>query len=99
MLTSTYFGLKKYVITIVFDGTQGQFSGSGGVNLYGGSYETKENKLSIQKLDMTLMDGPQLLLDQEKGFLNILKSAESYEIESGELIIICGNGVLIFREK
>ncbi|MFH1382381.1 MAG: META domain-containing protein [Chloroflexota bacterium] len=92
-------GLKNIEITAVFDNAQGQVSGSSGVNTYGGSYELKDNKLSISGLIITLLGGPQPLIDQEKEFLKLLQAAESYQITDGRLQINCGQQMLVFTEK
>ncbi len=86
-------------VTAVFDNANGQVTGFTGVNRYGGGYELKDNKLSIQGLTLTALLGPQPLLDQETEFLKLLQAAESYQIEDSQLQINCGQQVLIFAKK
>ncbi|GEM_PF-2152776 len=92
--------LKDREVTAFFDSAKARVSGSAGVNMYGGGYDLKDNKLSIPgPLISTLMAGPQPLMDQEKEFLTALQAAESYKIEGGKLTITCGGKALIFTKK
>jgi len=91
--------LKDIKITAVFDSSKGQVTGSSGVNTYGGTYELKDNKLTISGLTVTLLGGPQSLIDQEHDYLNLLQASESFQITDSQLQINCGQQVLIFIVK
>lgn len=99
VLTGIGFLWKAPEITIAFDNTTGRVSGFSGVNTYGSTYELSDDKISIPGLILTLLGGPQPLIDQEKEFLKLLHDAESYQIVNGRLQINCGQQVLIFREQ
>jgi len=86
-------------ITTVFDNAKGQVTGFTGLNRYGGGYELKDDKLSIQRLMLTALSGSQPLIEQEAEFLKLLQAAESYQIEGDKLTITCGSQVLIFTKK
>jgi len=84
-------------------------AGSAGVNWYFGNYEVDGNKFitytvvgeekHIGSLVRTEMMGPAHLMAQENRYLDILTSAQTYEITNGRLSISSGEEVLIFRWK
>jgi hypothetical protein len=85
-------------------------AGSAGVNWYFGNYEVDGNKFItyytengkekyIGHLVRTEMMGPAHLMAQEKRYLDILTSAQTYEITNGRLSISSGEEVLVFRWK
>ena len=88
------------VITAEFVSTEDTIEGSAGCNHYFGGYEIKGGRLSIPEpiavTEMYCME-PEGIMDQEQEYLTILRLAESYEIDDGELNIDCGNQVLIFK--
>ena len=83
-------------------------AGSAGVNWYFGNYEVDGNKF-ITYTGMgeerhtgfvcTEMMGPAYLMAQEKRYLDILASAQTYEITNGRLSISSGEEVLVFGRK
>ena len=84
-------------------------AGSAGVNWYFGNYEVDGNKFITYYtsaggekrtgLIRTEMAGPAHLMAQEKRYLDILTSAQTYEITNGRLSISSGEEVLVFRWK
>jgi len=48
----------------------------------------------------TMMACPEPIMEQEKGYLSILESAETFEIKNGKLTIFSsGNQMLFFMEQ
>jgi len=73
--------------TIRFE--DGQVSGLGGCNQYGGKYISSDQTLSFSGLYMTEMAcmSPAGIMDQEQRFLQSLGEASSFEIMNGQLQI------------
>jgi len=83
--------------TIRFD--NGQVSGLGGCNQYGGEYKISGQMLSFGELYMTEMAcmSPEGIMDQEQRFLKSLGDTQSFAIDNGQLQIKQADGeVLIF---
>ena len=84
-------------------------AGSAGVNWYFGNYEVDGNKFitytvvgeekHVGSLIRTEMAGPSHLMAQEDRYLDILTSAQTYEITNGGLIIFSGKELLGFKRK
>ena len=82
-------------------------AGSAGVNWYFGNYEVDGNKFipytvhgeekHIGSLICTEVMGPAYLMAQEDRYLDILTSAQTYEIRNGRLSISSGEEVFVFR--
>jgi heat shock protein HslJ len=87
----------------------GNITGYAGVNWYFGNCEVDGNKFiaytengeekHIGHLICTERMGPAYLMAQEKRYLDILTSAQTYEITNGRLSISSGEEVLVFRWK
>ncbi len=90
--------LEGTEITARFDSSKSQVRGSAGANSYSGSYQISDNKLSIQQIAHTEMFrlDPEGVMDQEYLYLKALQSAESYQVQNGELQINCGEQILIY---
>lgn len=98
-LTGTKWQLTEMVIDeqviLVLEGTlitaefqEGLMSGIGGCNSYGGEYELDGTTFSIGEINETAqLCLDDTLMDQERDFINILKSATEYSLE-GEMLII-----------
>jgi len=87
-------------VTATFKSADGQVTGSGGCNGFGGSYELTGNTLSIpEPLISTMMSCGEEKDRQEQQFFMALQSAESYQIENGKLTIDCGSSILIFKRE
>ena len=78
--------------TIRFE--DGQVSGVGGCNQYGGQYNNSGQALSISALYSTEMacSNPEGIMDQEQRFLQSLGEARSFEIVAGRLQIHLSGG-------
>ena len=78
--------------TIRFE--DGQVSGLGGCNQYGGEYKSSGQTLSFSMLHMTEMAcmSPEGIMDQEQLFLQYLGDARSFEIVNGQLQISGSDG-------
>jgi len=80
-----------------------------GINRCGGNCEVDGNKFSTYtvhgekkrtgNLRCTERAGPSHLMAQEAQYLDILASAQTYEITNGILIIFSGEGLLGFKRK
>jgi heat shock protein HslJ len=87
-------------VTLTFDKEQGALGGNGGVNAYGGNYELDGDKVRITDLYQTLIASTNEALNiQEAAYMKILNSAQSYDIDDGELTITGTEGVLVFEKK
>lgn len=78
--------------TIRFE--DGQVSGLGGCNQYGGEYKNSNQLLSFSALYMTEMAcmSPEGVMDQEQLFLKHLGDARSFKIVNDQLQISRSNG-------
>ncbi len=85
--------------TLIFYKEDNSVGGNGGVNSFGGDYTIGGNNITISNLISTLMAGPEPLMSQEEKYLNILKSAESYQIEGNTLTITGEEDILVFIQK
>jgi heat shock protein HslJ len=83
--------------TIRFE--DGQVSGLGGCNQYGGEYESSNQSLSFSALYMTEMAcmSPEGIMDQEQLFLQHLQGTRSFKLVNNQLQISRSDGeTLIF---
>jgi len=91
--------LEDTEITDTFDSAEEKVTGSAGCNNYFGSYEINKNDLAIiPPIGSTMMACPEPIMEQERGYLEVIEAAESYEIEDSKLRINCGEQVLIFSQ-
>ncbi|MGE5251859.1 MAG: META domain-containing protein [Bacteroidota bacterium] len=71
----------------------GQVSGSGGCNSYGGSYTVNGDKIQIKQVVSTLMAcADQGVMDQESAFVGALSKAKTFTITDGKLEIQTADG-------
>jgi len=71
-------------ITIQFE--NGQVSGNGGCNSYGGEYRVNGDKLELGMLMSTLMAcADPAMMEQETIFMQALGDAQGFEIVGGQL--------------
>ena len=76
--------------TIQFEDSQ--VSGTTGCNSYGGSYQVKVDAISFEALfntEMACME-PEGLMDQEQAYLELLGTAQRFELVDGVLTIFAG---------
>jgi heat shock protein HslJ len=85
---------KEAVVSVAADseltlefGSDGQVSGSAGVNTFSGTYEYDGNTLSFGPLATTRMAGPPELMEQETLYLTALEASVSWEVVSGLLYL------------
>lgn len=69
-------------------GTDGNLSGSGGVNQYNGEYTLSGTNLSIGPLMTTKMAGPENLMAQETMYLAALAKVTTYRMEPGDTLAL-----------
>ena len=67
---------------IAFNGTGEGFGGNGGINNYGGGYQ---------------LGGNPILEQQEREYVRILGTADSFEITGGKLHIYSNGDEIIYR--
>lgn len=81
--------------------SDGKVSGKAGINKYFSDYRISENYISIgNSIDTTKMSGPELLMDQERKYLQALSDAVNIELSEKVLTLTTNSGsVLIFKEK
>jgi uncharacterized lipoprotein YbaY len=77
--------------TITF-GTDGQVSGSGGVNRFFGGYRVAGDRIEFGQLGSTLMAGPPEAMEQEQRFLAGLGGTQPYVVDGDVLTI--GSAIL-----
>ncbi len=78
-------------VTIAF--TEGKIGGSSGCNTYGGAYSLFGEKITTDKIVMTLMAcADTIAMDQESAFLDILQHARTFKIKDGQLLIFSPDG-------
>lgn len=78
--------------TIRFE--DGQVSGLGGCNQYGGEYKSSNQSLSFSALYMTEMAcmSPEGIMDQESAYLQFLGDARSFKLVNDQLQISRSDG-------
>ena len=81
-------------------GTNGMVTGTTGCNVYFAEYVAGDTSLDIENAGMTEMYclGPDGIMEQEQLFLNLLCSAETFDITNGQLKIrdATGRKILLF---
>ncbi len=85
-------------VTLKFN-NDGRIGGSGGINLYFGSYAQDGTTVTFGPIGCTEMAGPELLMDQESTYFRLLDSARSFHIAGStlELSDAAGHTVLKFK--
>ena len=106
-LRNTAWGLESLAGNAVLSGTtitiefsDDQVSGSAGCNHYEGSYQARENSLSVANVFSTEMGclEPTGILEQETAYLTALRVATTYQITADRLEMFdeAGAQVLVF---
>ena len=88
----------EFDITAEF--ADGQISGHGGVNTYGGPYQLgSRHAFAVGPLVRTEMAGPEPAMRAEGAYLTLLGQAASYRVDAGRLTLFDsgGNESLIFE--
>ena len=85
-------------ITVTFNSTEGEVSGSSGCNRYWARYEAKGSELSIFEMEFTEMAcvSPEGVMEQEDVFLSLLARAQSFEADDTILTIFCSGGQQLY---
>lgn len=85
-------------VTLTF-GDEGQLSGNGGCNGFGGSYSLEDLSLSISEVMSTKMAcADDAVTQQESTFFDRLSAADSYSIDGDTLTLVTADGdALIFQ--
>jgi putative lipoprotein len=73
-----------------------RIAGVGGVNQLMGTYSLEGEKLTIQPGGMTMMAGPEALMEQEQRFTKMLKNVTGYRID-GQTMELLGGDVVLAR--
>jgi len=95
-----YAVLPDTSVTARFNSGTKQIRGSGGCNTYTGEYEIEENSLTLTgPFAVTEMWCGNEIGAQESTYLEILLTAESYEIDDNILLIRCGDDVLYYERE
>jgi heat shock protein HslJ len=86
-VTSTIAGTE---VTARFE--DGQVTGSGGCNEYGGTYTVNRDEIAIAELASTLIACDGAVMDQEAAFLDGLERAASFAVEGSTLSLSDADG-------
>ena len=89
---------REFDITAAF--ADGQISGHGGVNSYGGPYTLgSRQSIKVGSIASTEMAGPEPAMRAESAYLTLLGQARSYRVDAGRLTLFDagGNESLIFE--
>ncbi|WP_292364426.1 MULTISPECIES: META domain-containing protein [unclassified Methanoculleus] len=87
-------------ITLVFD-DDGTLSGSAGCNAYSAPYRVNETGIGVERIIATKASctEPAGIMEQERAYLDLLRSAAGYRIVGDTLAVIDGNGrAILFYE-
>lgn len=84
-------------ITAIF--VNGRLTGSGGCNTYFASYTINGSKLTLSDIGATKRACQPPIGEQENAYFQLLRGAESFQIEDGKLTIDSGNNVLIYKRE
>ncbi|MEA3338204.1 MAG: META domain-containing protein [Chloroflexota bacterium] len=83
--------------TINLSFAENSLSGNSGCNQYSGSYSVSGNRISVGPLVSTQMACGHDTMEQERIYLEALQSANTYELNGGQLIIRAATGQEILR--
>ncbi len=86
-------------ITISFNPAELRYAGKSAVNRYFGGYKTDGNKLTLGPAGVTMMMGPEPLMQAEQNYLQSLAKVVSFERKGDELTLTTSDGQkLVFRQ-
>lgn len=85
--------------TLTFDDKSKSYNGVTGVNLINGSYQQKDNALTIGEGAMTRKMGDPVSNDVETKFINAIHATKSAAIEDGKLLLKDGDGNTLMELK
>jgi putative lipoprotein len=81
-------------LAITFQKADSLFNGSSGVNNFGGEWSLADGRLSIKPGAMTMMSGPEPLMQQERAFIRALKGVRGYHLTGTTLRLLDGETVI-----
>ena len=84
-------------ITLNFDGTS--FSGKSAVNRYFGSFNQDKNKIKFSVAGLTMMMGPQNLMEVEQDYIKNLDKVDTISVKKNNIILSGKNGLVFEFEK
>ena len=88
--------LPDSLVTVEFK--DGELGGTAGCNHYFGSYEAKDDKLTVGPMGMTEMwCEPAPLMDQEQAYLAAVGEVARFQITDGELTLFDSSGAELAR--
>ncbi len=86
-------------ITISFNPAEMKYAGKSAVNRYFGTYKADGGKLTLGPAGVTMMMGPELLMQAEQNYLQSLAKVVSFERKGDELTLTTSDGQkLMFRQ-
>lgn len=86
-------------ITISFNPAEMKYAGKSAVNRYFGTYKVEGNKLTLGPAGVTMMMGPEPLMQAEQNYLQSLAKVVSFERKGDELTLTTSDGQkLMFRQ-
>ena len=86
-------------VTISFDETGTKIAGQAPINRYMGGYQSDGENITFSSMGVTMMAGPQELMDAENTFLQALTRVQSFKLEGRKLILTTNSGEnLVFEE-
>ncbi len=90
--------IVETTLPTIFFGADGQASGHGSCNNFGGTYEAKDGKLTFGPLFSTMMACLEPgVMEQEMAYLEAIQSAAAYRVEGGQLLILDAAGTISLR--
>lgn len=86
-------------ITISFNPAELRHAGKSAVNRYFGTYKADGGKLTLGPAGVTMMMGPEPLMQAEQNYLQSLAKVVSFERQGDELTLTTSDGQkLVFRQ-
>lgn len=86
-------------ITISFNPAEMKYAGKSAVNRYFGTYKADGGKLTLGPAGVTMMMGPEPLMQAEQNYLQSLAKVVSFERKGDELTLTTSDGQkLMFRQ-
>lgn len=86
-------------ITISFNPAELRYAGKSAVNRYFGTYKADGGKLTLGPAGVTMMMGPEPLMQAEQNYLQSLAKVVSFERKGDELTLTTSDGQkLVFRQ-
>lgn len=86
-------------ITISFNPAELRYAGKAAVNRYFGTYKADGGKLTLGPAGVTMMMGPEPLMQAEQNYLQSLAKVVSFERKGDELTLTTSDGQkLMFRQ-